>query len=400
VSIPPPSGPHHQPQPTPGPHGAPPQGPYQAPGPYGPPYPTWGQGYSPFNRPAPVNGVAIAALVLGILCFLPAVGLVLGVVALVQIRRKGERGKGMAIAGSVLSAVGLALWTVALATGGASEMWEGFKEGARGSANSALRTGRCVDTPGGLGDKDVYDVDEVPCAGPHDGEVFHTFEMAGGSSYPGEGDVSDAAEDTCYARVDTYVMDSWAMTDEVDVYFLGPTEDTWRIGDRTVACILGHTDENETLTGSLRTDATTLDADQLAFLQAGAAIDDSLAEEPEEYPEDDLEANQAWAEDLSATLGEKITALRAHAWAAGVRQPVAAYLKDMEDARKEWARAAAAPDADTFYVHYDKGWEYVDGPTTVAARKALGLATTPPEYSYGDSDDSGSGGGSGGGLDV
>ncbi|MFI2759498.1 DUF4190 domain-containing protein [Streptomyces echinatus] len=66
------------------------------------------QGYRPYNQPAPVNGLAISSLVLGALCFLPGAGLVLGLVALWQIRRRGERGTGPAVGGAVLSGVGLA----------------------------------------------------------------------------------------------------------------------------------------------------------------------------------------------------------------------------------------------------------------------------------------------------
>ncbi|MFD6751620.1 DUF4190 domain-containing protein, partial [Streptomyces anthocyanicus] len=78
--VPNPQGPSQQGS-YPGPYQQAPyqQGPYQQ-SPYGTPYQTWGQGYSPYNRPAPVNGLAIAALVLGVLCFLPGVGLVLGIV--------------------------------------------------------------------------------------------------------------------------------------------------------------------------------------------------------------------------------------------------------------------------------------------------------------------------------
>ncbi|MGV9272693.1 DUF4190 domain-containing protein [Streptomyces griseosporeus] len=414
MSIPPPPGPP-QPPSTPGPHGMPSQdphqaqgpyqapGPYQMPGPYGSPYQPWGQGYSPFNRPAPVNGLAIAALVLGLLCFVPAVGLVLGVLALVQIRRKGERGKGMAIAGSVLSSVGLALWVLVLATGGAGDFWEGFKEGARGSANANLTKGQCIDMPGGLAEKDVFDVDEVPCSGRHDGEVFHTFEMGDGSTYPGESAVDDAAEYACYPRVNDYVMDSWAMTDDIDVYYIGPTADTWDFGDRLVACILGHTDEGKTLTGSLRSDATTLDGDQLAFLKAGNAVDDVLTEEPEAFPEDDLKVNQDWAGDVRDSLATQIAALRGHTWPAGAQAPVDAYLKDLESARAEWAKAASAADSDTFYVHYGNGWDHLEADSAVDARRALRLATTPPDDSAGDSGDgdgSGDTGSTGGGLDV
>lgn len=105
--------------PPPGPQGQYPQGPYA---------PQWGHPLAPYPRPAPVSGLAVAAFVLGVLCFLPAVGLVLGLVALARIRRRGERGKGFAVAGCVLSSVGLALWTLTLSTGAAGDFWDGFRD--------------------------------------------------------------------------------------------------------------------------------------------------------------------------------------------------------------------------------------------------------------------------------
>ncbi|MCH0566300.1 MULTISPECIES: DUF4190 domain-containing protein [unclassified Streptomyces] len=383
MSIPPPPGPH-QPPAAPGPH--------QAPGPYGPPYQPWAQGYSPVNRPAPVNGVAIAALVLGLLCCVPGLGLVLGVIALVQIRRRGERGTAMAVTGAVLSAIGLALWAAVLATGAAADMWDGFREGVRGGADSSLVEGRCYVAPGGMGDGDVYDVDEVPCDREHDGEVFHTFTMTGGSSYPGAAAVSDAADDACSAHIGDYVMDSWAVTDDVEVFYLGPTEDTWGLGDRSVACVLGSEQEGQGLTGSLRLDATTLDSDQLAFLRAQSAVDDALGEEPEASPRDDLKAHRAWAGDVRSALSAQLTALRGHVWSAGAEQPVAAWLKDLRAARDAWAKAAAATDADTFAGHYDKGWASVDADSTLGARRALGLTTTPPKWFGGQGSGEGRGG--------
>ncbi|MFF8970545.1 DUF4190 domain-containing protein [Streptomyces sp. NPDC014995] len=410
MSIPPPSGPqqpqdpYQPPQPqgpyAPHPQG-PPQGPFQGPpqGPYGgPPYPAWGQGYLPLNRPAPVNGVAIAALVLGVLCFLPAVGLILGIVALVQIRRRGERGMGMAIGGAVLSSLGLALWVVMLATGGASAVWEGFKEGAgAGNTSLSLAKGECFDVPGDTFHEDVYDVDKVPCSGEHDGEVFGTVPLSG-SSYPGDDYVTDTAEGKCYTLQDGYAMDPWALTDKVDVYYLTPTRDSWSWGDREITCVFASTDERGTLTGSLRADETTLDADQLAFLKAMAAVDEVLYEEPEEYAEEDLEINQTWAGEAGDVTGEQAEVLRGHTWSADVRKPVADLVKDMEDAGEEWAKAADASDVDTFYEHYDNAYGYVDGDSTVTAREALGLATTPPTYD--EDPESGAGSGDEGGLDV
>jgi hypothetical protein len=79
--------------------------------PYGQPSaPGWGQ-------PRKTNGLAIAALVcgigqllLGILAGIP--GIILGFVALSQIRRTGDNGRGMAIAGIVLGFIGIALFVI------------------------------------------------------------------------------------------------------------------------------------------------------------------------------------------------------------------------------------------------------------------------------------------------
>ncbi|MFG3030669.1 DUF4190 domain-containing protein [Streptomyces sp. NPDC048253] len=446
MSIPPPPGPHQpqdpyqppQPQsPYPqDPFAPPPQDPY-AQGPYGPqgpqapmgpgpmgpgpgpmgpyphpsypqapygavPYPVWGQGYSPYGRPSPVNGVAIAALVLGLLCFLPGVGLLLGIIALVQIRKRGERGKAMAIVGTVLSSVGLAVWVLALSTGGASDFWDGFKEGASGNSSFALAKGDCFDVPGETFDEDVYDVDEVDCSGEHDAEVFASVPLTG-DSFPGDDHVTDVADDKCYALQDAYAMDPWALTDEVDIYYLTPTADSWSWGDREITCVFANVDEKGTLTGSLRADASTLDPDQFAFLKAMAAVDDVLFEEPEEYAEEDLASNRTWAGDTGEVTGNQADQLGSHLWEEPDREaPLAALVKDMRTASKEWAAAAKAADADGFYEHYDKAYKYVDGATTVTARKALGLATTVPTYD--EDSDSGSGGTGGGdsdsGLDV
>ncbi|MET8946716.1 DUF4190 domain-containing protein [Streptomyces sp. NPDC004542] len=390
MSIPPPPGPHqpdgsYQPpasSPYPdasyppypqGPYGQQPQGPYG-----GPPYQPWAQGYSPYNRPAAVNGLAIAALVLGLLCFLPGVGLVLGLVALAQIRKRGERGKGMAVAGCVLSGVGLALWAVALATGGAAEFWKGFKEGARDGASISLERGECFDAPGGSLEGEAYEVDEVPCDGKHDGEVFASFPLGGGS-YPGDSSVTDRADQRCYELQYSYAMDGWAVPDDVDIYYLTPSRDTWALGDREVACLFGNTDEGAGLTGSLRNDETVLDADQVAYLKAAHVLDAALDTAPDaEYVEDDLPGHKAWARRVAAALEEQAGMLRGHDWPAAAEKAVTVLAADIDTARVEWAKAARAADADGFYAHYDKGFSLIDPDRTVTARKALGLATVPP----------------------
>ncbi len=74
--------------------------------------PQWGQtGAAPDPAPRPgVNGLAIAALVCGILwgCgLLSVVAVVLGIIAIRQTRHGAQPGRGMAIAGVVLGGIGI-----------------------------------------------------------------------------------------------------------------------------------------------------------------------------------------------------------------------------------------------------------------------------------------------------
>ncbi|MEU4655360.1 DUF4190 domain-containing protein [Streptomyces sp. NPDC023723] len=334
--------------------------------------------------------MAISALVLGLLCFVPAVGLVLGLIALSQIRRSGERGKGFAVAGAVLSSVGLALWALLLATGGAAVVWEGFKGAASGEGTAyALDAGQCFDTPDGALEGVTYDVDEVPCAGAHDGEVFAVFDLDDGS-FPGDDSITAAADDKCYALRAGYAMDAWAVPANVDVYYLTPTRQSWRAGDREVTCLFGGAARGDVLTGSLRNDRTTLDDHQFAFLKAAAPLDEVLAAEPATaYIEDDLPGHREWAGEVAGALAGQVESLHGHSWPADVERPVAGLAEDLDAAREEWAAAAKASDADTFYEHYDTGYDLIAPAGSVAARKALGLATTPPVYQGGDAGEGG-----------
>lgn len=123
-----------------------PQGPYPPQGPYGaappPGAPGWNQQapypvgpaqpygaaypYGPYNpygygpQPTGTSGLAIASLVTGIcgfFCVTPLVSIGLGIAALVNISRTGRPGKGMAIAGLIVSGLWIALFIILIATG-------------------------------------------------------------------------------------------------------------------------------------------------------------------------------------------------------------------------------------------------------------------------------------------
>ncbi|MFE0106398.1 DUF4190 domain-containing protein [Streptomyces sp. NPDC059009] len=227
--------------------------PGQQPG--GPPYQPWPGYYSPHSAP-PVNGFAIASLVFGVLCFFPLIGLILGLVALSQIKKKGERGKGLAIAGNVLSSVGAVLLVLFFATGAARDFADGFKdaaEAARDLNKFPVAKGGCFNAPDNdlAGMKYAHEVDKVSCDEQHTGEVFASFRV-NNSRFPGDSELTALAERKCTDFQADYVPDLEAVPSNVAIYYYVPSRTTWRQGDRHITCLFGNADEGGTLTGSLR----------------------------------------------------------------------------------------------------------------------------------------------------
>jgi len=209
--------------------------PYAQPSSNLPPQPT---GYPPgpeFPPPAAAstNGFAVAALVFGILGGL--LGFVFGIIALVQIRRTGQKGTGLAVAGLVLSALWLLLLglglVVFLVTGADRDTEGEITEGGSVSAMS-LQVGDCLN---GLQEEgDVRSLPAVPCAEPHEGEVYATFDLPEGD-YPSETAIFDRAEAGCDERLSSVAPDA-SGDPSVGLFYLYPTELSWP-DDREVVCI-------------------------------------------------------------------------------------------------------------------------------------------------------------------
>lgn len=240
----PPYGPG--PGPGPGPGGPP----YGAPGPYG-------YGYPP-PQPAgwyaerPTNGLAIASLVTSFVVWCLPVGLVLGIFALRQIRRRGESGKGLAVAGMSISGLGtvlsVSLFVLALV-------------GALDDGNTTvqdLKVGQCFNTV----DQSLSDysdgarstrVNVVSCDSPHDAETYAvlTLDAGAGGSYPGRDLASETSTEMCVSAVDSYL--GGPPDSDTDVYYYMPSEDGWNGGDHSVTCFLGSWSGKTT--GSLRSGA-------------------------------------------------------------------------------------------------------------------------------------------------
>ncbi|MFF8374664.1 DUF4190 domain-containing protein [Streptomyces sp. NPDC015661] len=348
------------------------------------PYTPYGQpGAVPYGQPPrrSTNGLAVGSLVSGIVCCLPPLGLVLGLVALPQIKKKDQTGKGLAIAGIVLSALSSLLLVVGLATGGIGSAWNGFKKGVDEAAGARtpfqLRTGQCFSGDGKLEDY-TTDIKIVDCDRPHDGEVAGDFKVTGFDRFPGDDALDDLAANRCEKVNAGYAMDTWAIPEHVWTYYYQPSKESWRTGDRLVTCVFA-SEKKQKFSGSLRSDSTTLNLDQSFFLITVNPIEKSVYEEPEEDPDEDFASNKEWAAELLVAIDAARSGLGQHTWPGDSAAPVAALRKQLDTASKRWSKLAGATDADAYWDAYETAWDALPEDLGAEARTALGLTGTPPK---------------------
>jgi hypothetical protein len=115
-----------------------------------------------------------------------------------------------------------------------------------------VATGECLRDVGPNQQLTVDNARPVDCAGEHDGEVVGTTDVDGaaGIAFPGQDAIEAAATADCLPLFASYVGVSFD-TSRLDMYYIGPTPETWARDDRTIACIAigpGAT----SLTGSVR----------------------------------------------------------------------------------------------------------------------------------------------------
>ncbi|WP_343994739.1 DUF4190 domain-containing protein, partial [Terrabacter terrae] len=162
---------------------------------------------------------------------------VFGAVALNQLRSGFQRGRGRAVAGIVLGAIGTIGWAavvVVAVLGGAGDQPQ-----PRASAPvvggsqvfvDKLTAGDCFS--GGRTEPIVV-VTRIGCTLPHESQVVTVIELPAGP-YPGEAKVKEQSENGCTDKADPLLTDS-AYAD-LEPSYIYPDADTWR-GDRTVLCI-------------------------------------------------------------------------------------------------------------------------------------------------------------------
>jgi len=94
----------------------------------------------------------------------------------------------------------------------------------------------------------VSSVAGVPCAEPHDNEVYAAFDIPG-SSFPGEEAVDEIAFNSCMEKFESFVgIDYESST--LDVTVMYPTEESWAQNDHEVICAVYDFETNK-LVGSV-----------------------------------------------------------------------------------------------------------------------------------------------------
>jgi hypothetical protein len=127
-----------------------------------------------------------------------------------------------------------------------------------------LRVGDCFDLKDPTADQ-IEHVKAVPCTTEHEFEVFYVGAMGEGSYPTGaagerrnhgrqvlflDGPFWTYLDRNCIPAFGAYIGRAWDDSD-LDIYWLVPTEDAWRSGDRTVQCAAFYPGIYR-LTGSLR----------------------------------------------------------------------------------------------------------------------------------------------------
>ncbi len=217
---------------------------------YGTPqYGTGGGGYG--APPQKTNVLAIVALVLAIAC--GPIGLILGIVALVQTNKTGQKGKGLAIAATIIGAISLLLWLVfaipawraataptttsGTATSSSSSTSDTSSDTTSDSPSTdtvdafSIKIGDCFLDPNV---SQVSSLEIVPCSQPHFAEAFHKFDLTD-ATMPDEELMKQRASDGCTPAFDAFIGKTYNES-ALDYYYFTPTTESWASGDREILC--------------------------------------------------------------------------------------------------------------------------------------------------------------------
>jgi hypothetical protein len=325
--------------------------------------------WDPSNGPRPLRGrmsrLAIASFVLGLLGGL--LGPIFGVVALLQIKRTGERGKPFAVAGILLFVAWalVSLFAVVMPLTGAES---GVRE---------LQVGSCFGPPGaGPGSTTApKDISKVPCDQPHHAELaalLPPYERRTDEKYPGGAVLSQRAETGCRTRVRSYVLDPVSLPADAHLRWYIPSRSDWRAGP-TIVCYLAG--EPTPLTRSLRQDAALVKPEQLRYLVAVRDFNELAASLKALDPNTPLTTLHDMVAKADGAHSKMLLRLRIGPWPDAAQPAVERLLIGMAEAGNLWRAASQATDRTQLLDLVDQAGRHQDQEADLAVRRALGLST-------------------------
>jgi hypothetical protein len=107
-----------------------------------------------------------------------------------------------------------------------------------------LHEGQCLDSPA----NSTAVARALPCAQPHDAEIYGTFVVAG-RHWPGAASLSAQAQRGCQSRLSGYLNPQLATTG-LGEFYVYPNQGAWTAGGHSVICEIRGT--HGKLTGSVR----------------------------------------------------------------------------------------------------------------------------------------------------
>ncbi|MYX77665.1 DUF4190 domain-containing protein [Streptomyces sp. SID3915] len=331
----------------------------------------------------PVSGFAIASLVCSLVCLAP-LGLVFGIIALVRTSRRGERGKGLAVAGVAVSGAVLVLAFLTLVGALRFSAWSsgspaGPVRGDRGRSVFALETGDCF-TPATEPTQDNQGAirngaaERLSCEEPHRGEIYGRFELTGRKAFPGTEEVMKASRDRCGPLLPDYAVDLTAHG-PLQTYFSHPDRAGWERGGRTVLCWAGA--PRGDLDEPIRKEESAFAPVQLAYVSAFRPLWEAQLRPPQRGPEEDLATASRWAGQMAAADAEAARLLGdARGGLPGdVREPAGEIVVVFEAAVPRWERAVRAADSDAYLAAIEQAGRDNDLAVGLDAeiRKGVGL---------------------------
>jgi hypothetical protein len=243
---------------------------------------------------------------------------------LVQIAKRRQPGKGLAIAGVAVSAVSGVLvmaFVIASMAGAFDSDPERDGDGNVVRAGSAavheIAKGDCFDTGQDLADLSSGQlsvertVKLVPCSEPHDAEAYAVVPLSG-DVFPGDALTARLAEQTCAPEVEKYMRDAWAVDPALGLFYYYPRAVNWAQGERRITCV--------------------------------------------------------------KAIETETRLLEAHPWSPNAAGPVADLVAELRRSLPSWQATADAPDAGAFHAAA-AGFDDVHALVT-RTRQSLGLAST------------------------